>query len=278
MKTRYILYLFLSAMLTMPSAEAQLLKKIKNKVSKVTGSKEKNETESEDTEAEKNSESGNSNKEENQINNSHIGMPFGGGLEGVPDTYQFSYILTYEINSQKESMPIHYLLEPNMAYFGNKMDDQRANQTIVYDLKRNIMVTFMDNDQQKIAMKMRMPDNNKYMKKVIPEDEEDIQIVPIEGKNILGYECNGFQTTSKDGIAKFWITNDAPVSLNGVLGNFSSLPKSAKDMALPLNEKSLIMEMTYTDHKKKKNNMHMVCTELKKDPLEIHKKDYKSGM
>ncbi|HAT66160.1 MAG TPA: hypothetical protein DCS66_16455, partial [Flavobacteriaceae bacterium] len=67
-------------------------------------------------------------------------------------------------------------------------------------------------------------------------------------------------------------------SLNGVYANFNSLPKSAKDKALPLNEKSLVMEMMYTANKGKKNNMHMICTQLEENHIEIHKEDYKSGM
>ncbi|MAL59989.1 MAG: hypothetical protein CMC14_08085 [Flavobacteriaceae bacterium] len=285
MKTKHLFAFLFCAMLSIPSAEAQLLKKIKDKVSEVTGSNKKEETNSENeenAESEENTEPDTPTEEEKQANETKIGNFFGGGMEGVPDTYTFSYALTYEMTSGKETNALEYLLEPDAAYFGNKMDDPRANQIIVYDLKKNLMVTFMENDQQKMAMKMRMPNmkkaEKKFGKKIIPEDEEDVQIIPIEGKTILGYQCNGFQVTSKDGVGKFWVTNDAPVSLNGVYANFNSLPKSAKDKALPLNEKSLVMEMMYTANKGKKNNMHMICTQLEENHIEIHKEDYKSGM
>ncbi len=283
MKTRNILsMLLITGILSMPSAEAQFLKKIKDKISEVAGSKENEESNSEETESEGNPDANTPTAEEREESNTKMGNFFGGGMEGVPDTYKFSYALTYEMTSGKETNVLEYLLEPDAAYYGNKMDDPRAHQIIVYDLKKNLMVTFMENDEQKMAMKMRMPNmkkaEKKFGKKLFSEEDEDVEIIQIEGKTILGYQCSGFQVTSKDGIGKFWVTNDAPVSLNGVYANFSSLPKSAKDKALPLNEKSLVMEMVYTANKGKKDNMHMICTQLKENPLEINKKDYKAGM
>lgn len=178
-------------------------------------------------------------------------------------------------------MSLTYLLEPDATYFANKMDNSNNHQTMVYDFKKSAIVTFMDNGEQKMAMKMKMPNVKKLEKKfgtqIFPDEDEEIQITPIEGKEILGYTCLGYQVTSKEGVGKFWVTNDAPVSPNAVFGNFKSLPKSAKDQNLPLTENSLVMEMTYTSNKKEKDNMHMVCTSLGKAPLEIHKKDYKSG-
>ena len=47
---------------------------------------------------------------------------------------------------------------------------------------------------------------------------------------------------------------------------------------MPINETSLIMEMEFQSSKKRKDNMHMICTDLKKQTLVIEKKDYKSGM
>ena len=277
-----LLFMLMVCFIATTTVEAQILKKIKDKIGLSKTSKEDTETNSENTENEETTETNTQTDEEQEAANTKMENFFGGGMEGVPDTYKFSYALTYEITSGKESNALEYLLEPDVAYFGNKMDDPRAKQIIVYDLKKNLMVTFMDNDNQKMAMKMRMPNmkksEKKFGKKIIPEDEEDVQIIQIEGKNILGYDCNGFQVTSKDGIGKFWVTNDAPVSLNGVYANFSSLPKSAKNKALLLNEKSLVMEMLYTANKGKKDNMRMICTELKDNPLEISKKDYKSGM
>lgn len=133
-----------------------------------------------------------------------------------------------------------------------------------------------------MVMKMKMFNlkkvEKKFGKKIIFEDEEDVEIVFIEGKIILGFNCNGFWVILKDGIGKFWVINDVLVSLNGVYVNFSLLLKSVKDKVLFFNEKLLVMEMIYIVNRGKKNNMYMICIELNENLLEIYKKDYKFGM
>ena len=221
--------------------------------------------------------------EEKQAAEQKISSMFGGGLEGVPDSYKFSYALTYQITSNKDEIPFEYLLEPNGAYFANKMPDSKTNSIMVYDFKKNFMVTFMDDGNQKMAMKMKMPNmkkvQQKYGDKLFPEEgDSQAKIIPIEGKNILGYECLGYKVISEDGEGKMWFTNDAPISLNGVFANFKTLPKTGPYANMPINENSLIMEMEFQSSKKRKDNMHMICTGLKEESLVIQKNEYKSGM
>ncbi|MEZ4778275.1 MAG: DUF4412 domain-containing protein [Flavobacteriaceae bacterium] len=303
MKTKRVLFtLLLLGLLTVPSSHAQLLKKIKKKaenavertilnktdekVSKKTGDviddttdgKKKEKGETQDNETENESSNTKPTKEEKEAQETKMGNFFGGGLEEIRDTYSFSYSLVYQLTTKKESMSLVYLLEPDADYFGNKMVEKQTEQLMVYDFKKNAMVTFMDNGQQKMAMKMKMPNlqksEKKFGKKIIPE-EEDVEIVPIKGKTILGYPCDGYQVTSKDGVGKFWVTNDAPVTIMEVYANFKSLPKSARNY--PITEKSLILEMNYVANKGTKDNMEMVCTQLTEKEVKIHKKDYQSG-
>ncbi len=222
-------------------------------------------------------------KEEKQAAANKISRMFGGGLEGVPDSYTFSYVVSYQMSSGKEMFPFDYFLEPEGTYFANKLADPKANTMVVYDLKKNIMVNFMDNGQQKMAMKMKMPNmkkvQQKYGGKLFPDESDtDAKITPIESKTILGYHCLGFKIVSKEGEGKVWITNDAPVSLNGVFTNFKRLPDTGPYANMPLNEKSLVMEMEFQPNKKKKDNMHMICTQLKKQAFTIDKKEYQSGI
>ena len=207
---------------------------------------------------------------------------FGGGLENVPDSYTFSYLLTYQITSNKEEFAFQYFLEPNAPYFANKMADSKTNSFVVYDLKKNFMVTFMDDGKQKMAMKMVMPNmkktQKKYGDKLFPDKGNDeVKIVPLEGKMIQGYHCLGFLVTSKDGQGTVWITNEAPVSLNGVFSNFKTLPKTGPYANLPINESSMIMEMDFKSNKKKSDNMHMICSGLKQEIFKLLKEDYSSG-
>jgi len=267
------------------NAEAQLLKKLKKKAEKVLVSKKedkaKDSLQKENTkkigETEKNLPNKDKQKKENKI----MSM-FGGGLEKVPDNYAFSYVLTYQMTTKKEQIPFQYYLEPEAPYFANMMQDSKTKSLVVYDLDENFMVTFMDDGKQKMAMKMVLPNmkktQKKYGDKLFPDKGSDeVQIVPIESKKIQGYKCLGFKVTTKEGEGKVWITNDAPVSLNGVYSNFKTLPKTGPYANLPINKTSLIMEMEFQSSKKKSDYMHMLCTELKQESFEIKKKDYNPG-
>lgn len=207
---------------------------------------------------------------------------FGGGLEDVPESYVFSYVLTYQIQADKDQMAFSYLLEPDAAYLGNDAKDPRNKSIMVYDFKKNFMINFMENGEQKIAMKMKLPQMKKiqerYGEQLFSEDQEDVQIIPIEGKTILGYECLGYKLITKEGENKIWFTNDAPVSPNSVFAKIKKMPEKSPYTKMPISEKSLILEMDFQSNKKKKDNMHMLCTELVKKSFEIQKKDYNTGM
>lgn len=279
MKIKHTLVILLGLLFVTPSAEAQLFKKIKEKINTVTGSKEKEKDSIPNND--ENPQRPEMTEEERQEENEKMSNFFGGGLEEIRDTYTFSYSLVYQLDTGKESMALEYLLEPEADYFANKMVDKQTEQLMVYDFKKNAMVMFMENGDQKMAMKMKMPNakkmQKKFGKKIIPDEkDEEVDIVPIKGKTILGYQCDGYQVTSKDGVGQFWVTNEAPVTINEVFANFKSLPKKARNY--PLSVKSLILEMNYTAHRGKKDNMTMLCTQLVENKVEIHKNEYKSGL
>ena len=221
-------------------------------------------------------------EEEKKAKEQKIMSMFGGGLEGIPETYDFTYLMEMTIESNKDKMKMPYYLKPDADYFGNSMEENPGS-FIVYDLKNKAMVTFMDNGQQKMAMKMNMKLSDKMQKKINQKlnsaegKKEEFQITPIEGKTILGYKCDGYQVITKEGTSKFWITDEAPVSMADVFSNQKSMPNSLQSMSLPFTNKTSILEMDFESNKKKKDNVHMLCTKLIKNQLTIVKSEYQSG-
>lgn len=196
-------------------------------------------------------------------------------LKGVPDVYEFSYRATMKITTQKDESYIHYWMEPGQRYFGNRYNDGKTNSITVMDMDNQAMVMFTDDGKQKMAMKM--PAGKKTIEKLTKKMEEKgknskeaIKVVPIAGKTILGYHCEGYQITSKDGISKVWVTNEAPVGYLGGIANTEGLPSSV----LPIGENTMFMEMQFESAKKKKDNFSMVCTELKEESMSIVKAEY----
>lgn len=221
-------------------------------------------------------------EEEKKAKEQKIMDMFGGGLEGVPETYEFTYLMEMTLKTNKESMQTQYYLMPNADYFGNSMQEN-PNSIVVYDMENKAMVTFMDNGQQKMAMKINMKMNAKLQNKLDKKLEtskgksEKLEIIPIESKTILGYKCDGYQVISKEGVSKFWITNAAPVSMTDVFSNGNSMPNSLQGLSLPFTNKTSILEMNFESSKSKKDDVSMICTKLIKNKLIINKKEYQSG-
>ncbi|PVW13539.1 DUF4412 domain-containing protein [Marixanthomonas spongiae] len=206
---------------------------------------------------------------------------FGGGLEGLPDAYEFEYVMDMTLTSRKkEEMTLQYYIAPNTSYFGNAMPNQKTNSVIVYDMENQAMITFMDNNGQKMAMRMDIP-LEEEMQKMIEKSQNGensaqnmANITPLPGKTILGYKCKGYLVKQEDGTAKIYITNEAPVSFVGMFANLEKMQKNMNTASIPFGKNSLMMEMEYTSNKRKRDHMHMICTSLEKKPFTIEKADY----
>ncbi|RFN57684.1 DUF4412 domain-containing protein [Marixanthomonas ophiurae] len=211
---------------------------------------------------------------------------FGGGMEGIPDTYKFQYVMDMKMTSthkKKEEMTLQYFIEPNASYFGNAIPNEKSNSVIVYDLENQAMVTFMDNNGQKMAMKMRIPLEEK-MQEMIEKTQKGenkaantANITPLPSKTILGYNCKGYLVKQDEGTSKIYITDEAPVSFVGMFANLEKMQKNMNTATIPFGKNSLMMEMEYTSNKRKRDNVHMICTALKEKPFTINKAEY-SGM
>jgi len=114
----------------------------------------------------------------------------------------------------------------------------------------------------------------------IPDDDDNnnqnINITETDTKTILNYLCQGYQIKTNEGTVNVYIAINAPVSFNsGLFGN-TKLPKRFNKSILKKFKNGLMLEMTFTSNKKKKYNMTMLCTSLKKERFSINTKSYKS--
>ncbi|WP_189702617.1 DUF4412 domain-containing protein [Subsaximicrobium wynnwilliamsii] len=266
MKTKHIITVII-CLLIGGTADAQIFKEIM----KVVGKKEKKTTEKTD-------------EEKAEMNKKAMSI-FGGSLEGLPETYQFSYVVDMQITSKKDETTMQYFVEPDATYFGNALPEDKTNSIIVYDMENQAMVTFMDNDGNKMAMKMRIPISDKKMQALLKKESdatktkiENGTITPLPDKKILGYTCKGYQIIQKDGVSKIWFTNEAPVSFVGMFASADKMPKNLSGDMIPFGPKSMMLEMEYTANKRKRDNMRMVCTGIEEKSFAIALKDYKTGM
>ncbi|MCK0158562.1 DUF4412 domain-containing protein [Cellulophaga sp. F20128] len=263
MKTKIILLLLIGSFIS-GNAEAQIFKELV----KAVGKKDKKEPDT--------------SKAKNKGMDEKVMNIFGGGMEGLPETYSFSYIINMQITSNKDETTLHYYVAPNATYFGNAIPQDHVNSVVVYDMENEAMVTFMDDGKQKMAMTMRLPFSDKKMQVMLKKEADDTMkngnIIPLPDKTILGFNCKGYQIADKDGVSKIWFTNEAPVSFVGMFASADKMPKNLDGAMIPFGPKSMMLEMEYTSNKKKKDNMRMLCTGIEEKNFAIERKDYKTGL
>lgn len=265
--------------------EAQFLKKLKKKAGEAVEQTVLNRTEKEVSEATDDAIDSmiESQGDENQADQNSKNMQqsiqslFGGGnIDNIPDQYSFSYKAVMEITSKNDKNQLEYWLEPDVRYFGTKITQTGEDNLTVLDLDNQSMTMFMHTDDQRLIMPMRT--DNQLFKKILENAEEEskpehIDFVEIESKTILGYHCKGYEFTTQDGVSKIWVTDQTPVGFNsGLFNTDNSLPNTF----IPMDGKSMMMEMEFIPSKKNADTYSMKCIEFSKENMSVSKADYKS--
>lgn len=219
--------------------------------------------------------------------NEEMGKVFGGLFGGsnskeianVPDIYKFSYRATMKIKTgNKEEILMDYYLEPDVTYFGAGIEDNSAKSINVMDIEQNMMVIFMEQDGQKLMMAQKSDPRvtEKFDKASEDLDKEYMaNLKDIGGRKILGYNCKGYETSTKEGTYRIWITDETPVGFIGAgMDGDIDLPESL----IRMGKNAMTMEMQFAPAKGKKGRLHMLCVDFKKESKTIKKDDYSSLM
>lgn len=158
---------------------------------------------------------------ERKTNEAIDGM-FGGMMKPAPteSEYFFTGYMVMEVTStdkkgkSEEPTQIQYLLSDNTEFMGMSFTDPNKpeNSTIsIMDSKNQAMVMLMDNKGEKSSFAIKL-DYEKMQgmvdKEVESQPENPDYTITKTGnkKTILGYPCEEFLVTSKDGKGVYWIT------------------------------------------------------------------------
>lgn len=253
------------------SAQAQFLKKLKNKVEKKV----------ENRVTEKVSDKA-ANETEKSLNKmwqkslEKTSMPMGGervNISEIPETYTFDWIYNMEIHTGQGNMNMAYHLKKGAPYFGINMQDA-GGIFMVLDDEKQLSIMYFNFEGNKLLMATKTDEED-----LQDEDEsfyDDYEIEEIKGKTILGYDCKGYKAENKEHLMKFYVTNDAPVTLIGIRqGKNTQLPKGFNADWFK-EGKSLMMEMEMQDKEDSTKNAKMICTSLEEKRVTINKNDYSS--
>jgi hypothetical protein len=132
-------------------------------------------------------------------------------------SYQFSGYISMEIISKdkkgKPELPVQftYLMGGDTQVMGVNFQDpeSKMNMTTIMDSKNQAMVMLMEEKGEKssMALKMNMEKMQDIAEKEMGQDPEEYKLVKTGNtKTILGYTCEEYLVTSKDGNGQYWIT------------------------------------------------------------------------
>lgn len=193
----------------------------------------------------------------------------------VADTYTFNYVYTLEMkdDTRNEAVNMYMYLQANADYWGMKM--QEAEQmTMVHDAGRDLMVMFMDQNGQKMAMAFKT-DVGDMTEEAAEASEFEVREIP--GKEIMGYDCQGFEVETPEYSVTVYNTFEAEVSLANVFGVTEDLPSGFDPEWIRKDgQYGLMMEMYMKDKTGDGNDVSMRCVDLTEQSLTLNKADYQS--
>jgi len=195
----------------------------------------------------------------------------------LPDAYVFDWEFKTEIKTgEDESMKMNYLINSNSKdYFGMEFSSKelkgKGTMLMVMDAKQQITTMFMDMNEQKMAQMTKIKDQK------LGKNEPKYSYKEIGTKTILGYTCYGMQVENADYKTDIYFTLDAPVNFSAffAFANNKNAPNGFDPALLKvLKEDAILMEMTATHKKKKKQNYTMTAVSLEEKETVLTKSDY----
>lgn len=202
----------------------------------------------------------------------------------LQNTYEYNWKYTLEMQHKKGAMKINYLLKEGGTDFGSSFEMDQGAEVI------NSMLMIMDEAAGVTAILMER--NGKKFGQVMPSITDDIidmeekeqenpmnefEFKKIGTKEILGYECQGFQMENEDVLTTMYIAFDTPVSFNQLAAgqNSKRLPKGFDPKWMDkIGDNSLMMEMDMVNKKKPKQSAKMTCVALDEELTSINMAEY----
>ena len=264
----------ISILILASAADAQILKKLKNKAKKATEDKVEQKI---DQEIEK--------KAEQMVENSwdlFFGTEYDesgnpkkspftlASSANVEESYQFDVVTTMQIENIKENgkneppMFMNMLFNENEMYTGTRFSGEQMEGAdgevfIIYDLKNEVMVMLMDSEDGKFSFAYDWKQAEEYADKFAEmyedeemEEAEEIdeteypQFKKIGTKTVSGKSCEGYESLSGDSRMEMWLTQDEDLGIQRMF-QVNSQAKQLKGKVPQDYPAGMMMEMTHED-------------------------------
>lgn len=191
----------------------------------------------------------------------------------LPSGYDFSWNYQLTMNTDNSDFTMNFFLKEGEKYFASSVPES-MEMYMVIDKELNAYITYLENDGQKMAMAMNMPE--------IEVEVEDSTLNASftfqktgNSKDIMGYTCEEFISENPDYKYIIYVTNETEISFGDIYGTNPEKLPAGFDPDWIKDGMGLMMEMEMTDKNKKKNNITtMTCTKLEKFDFTLNNDEY----
>jgi len=199
-------------------------------------------------------------------------------------SYEYEWKYTLQMQHKKGNMNLNYHLREEGGDFGSTFEMDQGTELMkgmfmVMDQTAGVTAILMERNGKKFGQVLpsMTDDIVEVMEKNQKNPTEDFEFKEIGTKEILGYECQGFQMENEDVVMTMYVAFDTPVSFNQMAAgqNAKRLPKGFDPKWLDkIGDNSLMMEMDVVNKKKPKQNAKMVCVALEQEPMLVDMSEY----
>lgn len=175
--------------------------------------------------------------------------------EEMADQYSFDLGITYEMATGKpgklKNNTQMSMWFSNADHVGMQAGEQNE-MFMIYDMKSMKMITLME--AQKMAMVMDMKKMQDKMASQVKQQQaaaEDVKVSKTgRSEKILGYSCDEYKISSKEGENLVWITKELGQGMGNFSKKFSSImnsnPRSKKVTGFEGMEEGVMLRMEFT--------------------------------
>ncbi|TDN95414.1 uncharacterized protein DUF4412 [Salegentibacter sp. 24] len=264
-----LILLGFSLLFSISTMEAQFLKKLKEKIEKKV---EHAVTENiSDKAAHEANESLNKMWETN-LKNSPI--PMGAkrvDISEVPQSYDFDWEYQLNMETSEGTVNMTYLLKEDAPYFGMRMPHAEG-VFMILDMERKLSIMYFNSGENNFITASKIDDLTNSAKATGPY--ENAELKKIGTKDILGFQCQGYETETNEHKFTFYLTQQAPISFaNMYTDKKSNIPEGWNTDWLEEGD-ALMMEMQMIDKNNPNQTANMRCTGLEKRSFSIDKENY----
>ena len=207
------------------------------------------------------------------------------GIKPTKQIYAYEWNYTLKTSYSQGEMDMIYHLRNEGTDYGTTMNLGKElggmeGMVTIMDIANEQTISLMAMGGYKSGQVMSMPFSDimePTEEEKAEQDNSNFEIKEIGKKQILGYECQGFEFEMNDATIVMYIAFDTPVSFTQIYQgqNNNYLPSGLHEKWLDkMGDKSILMEMESISKTNPEQNIKMVCTNLSQEKVSFDLSEY----